>query len=332
MVRNKKHITLYSFLVLICFILIYMHLFAGQIDLTINDYIDGIFSSKQDSLKHIIAREIRIPRMLLAITAGGGLALAGLLMQTLFNNPLAGPYVLGINSGASLFVSITLMTGIPLLNNDFGIVTSALIGALFFGVIILFFAKNIRFNISLLLVGLMLGSFTNAIISILQTYSQSEDLKQYTLWAMGSLQQASFLEGILYFFFFIILVIATLFMTKSLNLLVLGESAAKLQGVNFKRMKILIIIVTSLLTGAITSICGPIAFVGLAIPNLVKILFKTQDHFKLIFLSVMFGVIFILCCDIVIQLLENKIVLPINILTSLIGAPFVVFLLLKKVR
>lgn len=332
MTQEKRHYFITTFLVLLCFLLAVTHLFSGQIDITFTDYFNGIFHSESSTLNEIIAREIRIPRVLMAITAGGGLALAGLLMQTLFNNPLAGPYVLGINSGASLFVSITLMTGIPILGTGFGVVSSALLGAFVFGLIILFFAKNIRFNISLLLIGLMLGSFTNAIISILQTYSEANSLKQYTLWAMGSLQQASTQEGVLFFVLFIAIVFSSLFLSKRLNILVLGESAAKLQGVNFTRLKIIIILITTLLTGAITAMCGPIAFVGLAVPNLVKIVFKTQDHFKLILLSVIFGVIFILTCDILIQLLEGSFLLPINILTSLIGAPFVVFLLLKKIR
>lgn len=268
--------------------------------------------------------------MAMALLAGAGLSIAGLLMQTLFNNPLAGPYVLGINSGSSLFVAFTFMTGIPLLATDIGIVSAALIGAFVFGMIILSFSYVVRSHISLLLIGLMLGSFTSALVYILQTASNSNELKAFTMWVMGSLQNVELSQLPIICSLFLLGTFTSFFIIKPLNVLVIGEKDAKLLGINYRSIRMIIIIITALLTGLITAYCGPIAFVGLAVPNLVKIIFKTQNHLILLFSSMLIGGNFILICDILIQLLEKNISLPINAITSLIGAPFIVFIVLKR--
>ncbi len=307
-----------------------VHLFSGQIDIGTQDFIDSIFNYNEKNTNQIIVRELRIPRMIMAVIAGAGLSLAGLLMQTLFNNPLAGPFVLGINSGSSLFVAFSIMTGIPLLSSDFGIISSALIGAFAFGVLILFFSFFVRSHVSLLLIGLMLGSFTGAIVFILQSASSSEELKTFTMWAMGSLQNTELSQLPIITLLFILGLIGSILLIKPLNTLVIGDEEAKLLGINYKTIRLFIIIITALLTGLITAFCGPIAFVGLAVPNLVRIVFKTQNHFTLIFASVLIGGAFILICDILIQLLESSIHIPINAFTSLVGAPFVVIIVLKR--
>ncbi|MDG1147259.1 MAG: iron ABC transporter permease [Crocinitomicaceae bacterium] len=306
------------------------HLFSGQISIESQDFFDALFNYNDKSMSQKIVRELRIPRMVMALIAGAGLSLSGLLMQTLFNNPLAGPFVLGINSGASLFVAFSIMTGIPLLNSGLGIIPSALIGAFVFGIIILFFSAFVRSHISLLLVGLMLGSFTSAIVFIIQSASSSEELKSFTMWAMGSLQKTELSQLPIICLLFVTGVIGSMLLIKPLNTLVIGEDEAKLLGINHKTVRLLIISITALLTGLITALCGPIAFVGLAIPNLVRIVIKTQNHFTLILASILTGGAFILVCDILIQLLESSIHIPINALTSLVGAPFVVLIVLKR--
>jgi iron complex transport system permease protein len=310
----------------------YGHLIVGQIALTLGDYIDALFSYDPENTNHIIARELRIPRLIIALIAGAGLSLAGLLMQTLFNNPLAGPYVLGINSGSSLFVAIAIMTGIPILATDLGLVANALIGAFIFGIIIVGFSTVVRMQISLLLIGLMLGSFTAALVSIIQTASGVQELKLFTVWALGSLQKVEITQLPLIVLFFIISVIGSLLIVKQLNTLVLGDKEAQLMGVRIRRIRLIIILITAVITGMITAFCGPIAFVGLAVPNLVRILFKTQNHFVLILASLIIGALFVLFCDVGIQLLEPYFVIPINGLTSLIGAPFVILLVLKRLK
>ncbi len=308
------------------------HFMSGNLTLTFSDFFNSLFSFDETNTAQLIAREVRIPRMFTAIIAGAGLSVAGLLMQTLFNNPLAGPYVLGINSGASLFVACSIMTGIPFLSSDLGVITNALLGAFIFGLIISLFSEIVRSQISLLLIGLMLGSFTSALVSLLEVSSDAQELKVFTLWALGSLSRIQFDQIPLIFSVFIIGMGGSLLLIKPLHLLVLGHEQAKLLGLNYRRMRFTIIGVTAILTGLITAFCGPIAFVGLAVPNLVRMLLKSQHHGLLILSSALVGGIFVLLCDAIIQLLENHVLIPINVFTSIIGAPLVVLLILRKLR
>lgn len=326
----RRHKILLTVLAILLPLFAFWHLFAGQIAISLNDYSSALFSYDEESTHQIIARQIRFPRMIIAALAGAGLSIAGLLMQTLFNNPLAGPYVLGINSGASLLVALSLMSGIPLLSTELGVVSSALIGAFLFGIIILAFSYWVKSRISLLLIGLMLGSFTSAIVYILQMASTSEELKSFTLWTMGSLQHVELSQIPLIVVVFALGLALSILVIKPLNILVLGESDAKLLGLNFKSVRLVLISITAILTGIITAYCGPIAFVGLAIPNLVRIVLKTQNHLLLLIATALMGAIFVLFCDVCIQLLEAHVHIPINAFTSLLGAPFVVFIVLKR--
>lgn len=332
MIISKRHKWM-----LLCFALLLpiagiIHLISGHLTIGFSDLFDALFNYDAENTNQLIAREVRIPRMFTALIAGAGLSIAGLLMQTLFNNPLAGPYVLGINSGASLFVAFSIMTGIPFLSSDIGIISNALIGAFVFGLIISVFSEIVRSQISLLLVGIMLGSFTGAIVSLLEVSSDASELKVFTLWSMGSLSRIQFDQIPLIATVFVLGILGAIFLIKPLNLLVLGHEQATLLGLNYRRMRFFIIGVTAILTGLITAYCGPIAFVGLAVPNLVRILLKSQHHGLLIASCAFVGGIFVLLCDSLIQFLEGDLMIPINVLTSLIGAPIVVLLILRKLR
>lgn len=306
------------------------HLFAGEIGISLNDFFGSFTHYDSSNIGHIIMRDFRFPRMMMAVVSGAGLSVAGLLMQNLFNNPLAGPNILGISTGSSLFVAISIMTGYSIFSTDFGILSSALAGAMVFGGIILVFSLFARSHTSLLLIGIMIGSFSSAFVSIIQTYSDSQELKVFVMWAMGSLQQVTF-EQIPMILLILLFGLSLCFLLiRSLNALALGNENASQLGINVKQIRIIIILVTALLTGVITAFCGPIAFIGLAVPNLTKILFKTQNHLTLIIGCVLIGSIFMLLCDIIIQSLDSYIHLPINALTSLIGAPFVIFIILKR--
>ncbi|MFT5777809.1 MAG: iron complex transport system permease protein [Crocinitomicaceae bacterium] len=310
----------------------FLHFISGPTSLDFGDFFNGLFNYDSNIKEHVVVREIRITRMTMAIIAGAGLSIAGLLMQTLFKNPMAGPYVLGINSGASLFVAFSIMTGIPFLTSDIGIIANALLGALIFGLIISIFSGLVRSQISLLLIGLMLGSFTSAFVSMLQAVSDAQELKVFTLWALGSLSRVEFNQLPIILSVFASGLIGSLLLVKPLNLLVLGQDQARLLGMNYRVVRLLIITITAILTGLITAFCGPIAFVGLAVPNLVRMLMKTQHHGLLILSCAVIGAIFVLICDICIQLLENQVNIPINVFTSVIGAPIVVLLILRKLR
>lgn len=329
MILTKKK-TIFFTLGFLLFIVSFFHLVVGEIKLELFDVKNAIFQFDASNTNHLIFREFRIPRLSMGIIAGSGLSIAGLLMQTMFNNPLAGPYILGINSGSSLFVAFSILSGIPFFVSDIGTISSALIGAFVFGLIILSFSLVVKSHVSLLLIGIMLGSFTSAFVSILQSMSDPSQLKLFTLWNMGSLQQVELVQLPLILIFFLIGIFSCLFVVKPLNAMVLGEQQSILLGIQLKKLRLILIGITALLTGLITAYCGPIAFVGLAVPNLVKILFKTQSHGVLLLGCFFTGSIFLLICDIFVQLLESTIHIPINAITSIIGAPFVIFIVLKR--
>ena len=325
--KNSKRLvglTLVLLLVVIC------NLFIGQVDVTATDYWNALFDFNAQENAQLTARVFRIPKVITAILAGMALSISGLLMQTLFQNPLAGPYVLGLNSGASLLVALATMTGFSVFTTDLGVVSSALIGALAFGLLILLTSIYVRSKVSLLLVGIMLGSFSGALINIIQTYSDTNQLKAFTLWSFGSLSNVQFEQ--LGWFSFVILsaAIISLLLVKPLNILVLGDQNAYFLGVQIKRLRLLIISITAVLTGTVTALCGPIAFIGLAVPNMSKLIFKTTNHFYLLLGSALLGAILLLLCDCAIQLLSAHIAIPINAITALIGAPVVVWIILKK--
>ena len=329
MKKNRILISVVGFSVLLPLVIL-IHLNSGQISLSFSDYFPTDISNLSTS--ELLAREFRIPRLIITIIAGSGLAISGMLMQTLFRNPLAGPYVLGINSGASLMVALSLMTGFHLFETEFGLIGAGLIGALLSGLLMMSIAFRLKSQISLLLVGLMFGSFTSAIVSLIESLAAAEKLKAYTMWSMGSLQQVEFNQLPVICFVFLLGLVLTFVLVKPLNLLVIGEKPAEVLGLNVIQTRFLLMAITALFAGLITAFCGPIAFVGLAIPNLTRILFRTQNHAWLIVGNLIIGAIFLLLCDTLIQLLETRISLPINVLTSLIGAPFVVFLLMRKIK
>ena len=327
---EKRHRILLIIALVLLPVLAYFHLTIGQIQLSSADFYNAVFNYSDSETAQLLVREFRLPRLIMAIVAGSSLAIAGMLMQTLFNNPLAGPYVLGINSGASLAVALGTLSGISMFSSNIGLIGLALIGALVFGFIVLGFSLFVRNSLSLLLVGIMIGSFTSAITSLLQTISSADSLKVFTIWGIGSLQQVELSQIGIITVFFILGIFFSFFLIKPLNALVLGENASLLLGVPVKNLRIIIIVITALLAGLVTAFCGPIAFVGLAIPNLCKMLFKTQQHLVLLLGNILLGALFLISCDILVQGLEPFILVPINVITSIVGAPFVIFIILKR--
>ena len=319
---------------LLCFLplAMYLHLISGQIELSFSSYFDSILNFDSKNTSQVLVREFRVPRLLMAMMAGAGLSLSGMLMQTLFKNPLAGPYVLGINSGASLLIALSLMTGVQFFQSNFGLIGTALIGAFAAGLLMMAVAQRLKSQISLLLVGLMFGSFTSAIVSILESFAGAESLKSYTMWSMGSLQQVEFGQLGFIFLIFSVGIAASFLLVKPLNMLVIGEKSAVLLGLPIKSIRMFILMLTALFAGLITAFCGPIAFVGIAIPNLTRILFQTSNHRYLIIGNCFIGAIFLLLTDAFIQVLEGHISITLNAITSIIGAPFIVFLLMRKLR
>jgi len=323
-IRNT--IILFAILV----VLTIVHLQEGEVSVTFSDAWNSLFSLDTSNPFQIVFRELRLPRTSIALLAGAGLSIAGLLMQTFFNNPLAGPSILGISAGSSLFVALAIMTGFSLFSNTFGIITAAIFGALIYSLLLLVFSRFIRSNVSLLITGIMLGSFTNALIQVIESMSNVNALKAFTIWGFGSLQQVSFAQLPSILLCFLGALVLLLFLVKPLNAYVLGEERAAQLGISVTQVKILVICCVAIFTGLITAYCGPIAFVGLAVPNIVKIRYKTTNHWYLISASALFGALLLIICDLLILKLEAVIALPLNSITSLFGAPVVIWILLKN--
>lgn len=290
----------------------------------------------KETWKYIILN-YRLPKAITAIITGSGLAVSGLLMQTLFRNPLAGPYVLGLSSGASLGVAIIFM-GASLFGASFaGILLSkwSLVIASSLGSLLVLFAVilasiRLRDTMAILIIGLMFASLTAAIVSVLAYFSPASQLQQYVFWSYGSLGNLSWEEvGILGLFWLVGLAI-TIASIKNLNSLLLGEQYARSLGTNIKRNRLLVIIATSLLAGSVTAFAGPIAFVGLAVPHLVRQIIPSSNHISLVPAVIFGGAILMLVCDSIAQLPGSEFSLPINAITSIIGAPVVIWLLVRK--
>ncbi len=310
----------------------------GSVFIPWQDVLSSLFGGavEKESWRHIII-DYRLPKAFTAIIVGSGLGLSGLLMQTLFRNPLAGPYVLGLSSGASLGVAI-LILGVHFLGNfmtPFVITKWATITASSIGTILVLFAvvavsNRVRDTMAILIIGLMFASITAGIVSVLSYFSPAEQLQQYMFWELGNLGNLSWYDLLILFLTFLIGVLLAILAIKPLNTLLLGENYARSLGMNIKKNRFLIIIATSLLAGSITAFAGPIAFIGLAVPHLTRQLFHTSNHKTLIPAVILLGSMIMLICDSIAQLPNTDYTLPINAVTSLIGAPVVIWLLVRK--
>jgi iron complex transport system permease protein len=255
----------------------------------------------------------------------------------LFRNALAGPDVLGLSSGASLAVSLTMMgqvAGFQFFStpNPWSIVIAASFGSALVFFVVFIIAQRLRENTSLLIIGLMMGAATSSLVSVLQFLSDAEDQQAYLLWTFGTMGSLSWTEIQVLFVALMIGGVISLLSVKSLNAWLLGDNYAKSIGVNINKSRMLIIFSTSILTGSVTAFCGPIAFVGLAVPHLTKLIIKTHNHLTLVPAVMISGAILMLFCDIICQLPGSAYVLPINAITAMIGAPVVIWIVLKAKR
>ncbi|WP_339890043.1 iron ABC transporter permease [uncultured Flavobacterium sp.] len=338
MPNTKKHFILFIALLVALVLLFFVNISLGSVTIPNEEILKGIFSQKMNKESwEIILYNFRLPKAFTAILVGMALSISGLLMQTLFRNPLAGPYVLGLSSGASLGVAFVILgTGIlpSFLSNlfltSYGIVVASGLGSALVLMAVLLVSKKLKDTMAILIVGLMFGSFTSAIVSVLTYFSTAEQLQKFTFWSLGSLANLSWNEvSLLAILTFTGLGISFL-VIKPLDALLLGERYANSLGINFKKTRILIIIATSILAGSITAFVGPIAFIGLAVPHMAKLLFQTSNHLTLFWSTILLGAIILLFCDIIAQLPGSDLTLPINAITSMIGAPIVIWLLVRK--
>jgi|TARA_B110000238_G_scaffold172186_1_gene190503 iron complex transport system permease protein len=331
----NKNFILLSVLLLVFF---FINISLGSVSIPFKEIfytLIGEFTTKE-SWQTIIL-DFRLPKAITAILVGSGLSICGLLMQTLFRNPLAGPFVLGVSSGASLGVALLILGssvfgGFFLTSSisNWSLAIAASLGAFLVLFAVILAANSVRNTMSILIIGLMFGSLTAAVISVLAYFSEATKIQQYLFWSFGSLGNLTWSELSVFGSIYLVGILACFTVTKPLNSFLLGENYAKSLGINIKKSRNIILVITSLLTGVITAFSGPIAFVGLAVPHIAKMLFTTSNHKILIPASAIIGGIVLLICDSIAQLPTSEFTLPINAITSLFGAPIVIWLLIRK--
>lgn len=315
-------------LVLLTAILFVADVVYGSVRIPINE----LFS--EDEVYHNIIYNFRLPKALTALITGAAISVAGLVMQTLFRNPLAGPYVLGVSSGASLGVAIFILAGSILpavfVESGWGLVISATLGAVLVLMMVLAVSFRVRQAVSLLIVGIMFGQLSGSLVTILQNSSDPDSLKLFVVWTFGSLSAVTWNYMWVMLPIVIVGLTIVLSMQKPLNALLLGENYAQGLGVNVVRTRFLIITAIALLAGATTAFTGPIAFIGMAVPHLVRGLLQTSNHQLTIPGSILVGASLLLLCDLVCQLPADRYTLPINAVSALVGAPIIIWIILKN--
>ncbi|MEC4005266.1 iron ABC transporter permease [Flavobacterium sp. SUN052] len=335
---KTRNTLLFSILIVLLLLTLLLNISLGQVAIPFKEVaksLTGIHASK-DTWEYIILN-FRLPKAITAILVGIGLSISGLLMQTLFRNPLAGPYVLGLSSGSSLGVAFVILGAglLPAFLSEFllssyGIILASCCGSLAVLLLILAVSKKLRDTSTILIVGLMFSSFTGAIVSVLTYFSTAEQLQKFTFWSMGSLGNLPWKNILILAICVLIGLVLSLISIKSLDALLLGENYAKSLGLNIQKSRYIIILGTSILAGSITAFAGPIAFIGLAVPHLSKLIFQTSNHKILFWSTILIGAIIMLFCDMVSQMPGMNFTLPINAITSIIGAPIVIWLIIRK--
>jgi iron complex transport system permease protein len=334
--RNTLLFTGFTAFLLVCFL---ADLFIGSVRIAIGDLLGIIFSGDPRQPQwQTIFWDFRFPRAMTAVFAGVSLSLAGLQMQTIFRNPLAGPYVLGISSGASLGVALLVMGAVIILPGrehqfrTWGVIAAAWIGSGAVMLLLLLVSIRIRDIMTILILGILFGSISIAIVSILQYFTHEALLKTFIVWTLGSLgnvtrDQLPLLAGTLSAG-----ILLSLACVKILNTLLLGENYARTMGVGVTTGRILLFISTSILAGTITAFCGPIGFIGIAVPHIARLVWKTADHRVLIPAVMLLGASGLLISDMIAQLPGSDKVLPINSVTALLGIPVVVWIVVRNRR
>ncbi|MCM1521864.1 MAG: iron ABC transporter permease [Muribaculaceae bacterium] len=322
-------------------LLLALNLVLGSVEIPLEDVVKVITGrgAEVDNVSRTIILKSRLPQALTAIVAGAGLAVSGLLMQTVFHNPLAGPSVLGISSGASLGVAFVVLlsgsiggTALSRLGaiGSVAITVSAVMGSLLVMALIAYTAGKVRGNVTLLIMGVMIGYLANAIIGVLKFFSAEEDIRAYVVWGLGSFARVSGGETMVFVILMVCLLPFSLLLIKPLNLMLLGDSYARNLGLDIERARLQVIVCSGVLVAVVTAYCGPIMFLGLAVPHLCRGLFRTSNHAVLLPASLLVGAALALLCNLLARLPGFEGALPVNSVTALIGAPVVMWVLFKR--
>uniref|UniRef100_A0AB33IYK1 Iron ABC transporter permease n=1 Tax=Prevotella sp. GTC17253 TaxID=3236793 RepID=A0AB33IYK1_9BACT len=338
----NKHIIIFALITVLIAILWVLNVMIGSVHIPFNEVYHALIN---DHRVGIISQNIvfksRIPQAMVALVAGAGLAVSGLQMQTVFRNPLAGPSVLGISSGASLGVAFVVLLsgsigGVALSRlgffGDIAMTLAAIIGALAVMALIVATSQKVQGNVTLLIIGVMIGYLATAIIGVLKFFSPEEDVKAFVVWGLGSFARVSGGEMWLFVGIMSILLPLQMLMVKMLNLLLLGDDYARNLGLNVRRARTLVIVASGVLVAIITAYCGPIMFIGLAVPHLCRSIFQTSDHRILLPATMLTGSLLALICNLLVRFPGIEGALPVNSVTALVGAPIVASIIFSRQR
>ena len=325
----------YAFAALLLLMLFFANLFYGSIDIPAKEVLSIVTGGDcQRDVWRVVVLETRLPQALTALLAGASISVAGLLLQTLFRNPLAGPEVLGVNSGAGLGVALVMLLAGGITSFGLGgylaVLGGAFGGALFVIIIILLLATLLRNNMFLLIAGVAVSYMTSSAITMLNYFSTAEGVHSYMVWGMGSfggvtMQQMPFFASVS-----LLLLLVSLLMAKPLNAMLLGDSYAVNLGVNVKAVRATALCVTGLLTAVVTAFCGPVSFIGLAVPHIARISMRSNSHRHLIPSTIMLGGAVALLCNIICQMPGESGLLPLGAITPLVGAPVIIYVVIKN--
>lgn len=337
----KRHSILIMLLIVASIFLFFLlNLLLGSVHIPLQSVCNILMGGSEESViwENIILKS-RVPQALTALVAGAGLAISGLQMQTVFRNPLAGPSVLGISSGASLGVAFVVLLsgslgGVALSNlgyfGEVALSIAAIAGALSVMALIVYVSQKVKGNVTLLIIGVMIGYVASAIIGVLKYFSVEEDIRAYVIWGLGSFSRVSGDQMMLFVCIMAILVPLSFLLIKTLNLLLLGDGYARNLGLNIKRARLLVITCSGVLVAIVTAYCGPIMFLGLAVPHLCRAIFHTSDH-RILMPAVLFtGASLALICNLIARMPGLEGALPVNSVTALVGAPIVASVLFRK--
>ena len=320
----RKNSYIFIGLVILLFVLAILNICNGSVWISPHRLIN--IANSQSPIANILLH-LRLPKMITAILAGASLSVAGLMMQTLFRNPLAGPYILGVSSGASLGVALVTMCGVAVGSSSL-ISGSAILGSILTMLLVMAFARRIRSNVTLLIVGMMVGNIAGALVNMIQNFANPDSLKLFIVWTLGSLNGVSWEELPTLAICIAIATVVVLMLIKPLNGLLLGEDYARGLGINVEHTRWMMVLASCLLAGSVTAFCGPIAFIGVAVPHIARGIFATSNHRLTVPASALIGANILLICDILCNLGTYS--LPISTMSALFGAPIILWIVLKK--
>lgn len=339
----KRPVALYMlFIIILIFIFFLLNIILGSVQIPFRDVWDILWGDYNgNEIWQNIIWKSRVPQALTALVAGAGLSVSGLQMQTVFRNPLAGPSVLGISSGASMGVAFVVLLsgtlgGVALskigIMGEIALTISAIIGSLSIMALIIFVSQKVKGNVTLLIIGVMIGYVANAVIGVLKYFSVEEDIRAYVIWGLGSFARVSGNQMTLFVSIMFVLLPVSFLLVKTLNLLLLGDAYARNLGLNIRRARLQVITCSGVLVAIVTAYCGPIIFLGLAVPHLCRTMFRTSDHRILMPASLLMGGAMALVCNLIARMPGFEGALPVNSVTALVGAPVVISVLFNKRR